>query len=164
MAGGTCLSFIDEEQIMGEISGFMSGDHDRIDVLLERFRGTAGEPMDEFASALEQHMKWEEQVIFPAFARKVGRDAAPSVDTMCLQHEEFRRQIDEIRHCPIGDSTLRRNLVDVFIESLADHNMAEENYIYPWIDDALDLIEKAAILTTLNTIQGGHCHDAQNIS
>ena len=149
---------------MDEISEFMSGDHDRIDALLERFRGGGGALLDEFASALTRHMEWEEQLLFPAFARKVGPESGPSIDTMRTQHEEFKRQIEEIRHCPIGDIVLRRNLVEVLVESLADHNFAEEYYIYPWIDGALDPVEKTAILTTLKMDQGGHCHDAQNVA
>lgn len=139
---------------MDEISEFMSGDHDRIDALLERFRGDGGATLDEFASALTKHMEWEEQLLFPAFARKVGAESGPSIDTMCTQHEGFRRQIEEIRRCPPGDAVLRRNLLEVIVESLSDHNFAEEYYIYPWIDGALDPVGKAAVLTTMRTEQG----------
>jgi regulator of cell morphogenesis and NO signaling len=148
---------------MDEIGEFMSGDHDRIDALLEIFRG-GGAGLEEFAFALTRHMDWEEQILFPAFARKVGPESSPAIDTMRLQHEEFKRQIEDIRRCSDADAALRGNLEDVLIESLADHNMAEEDYIYPWIDGALDPVEKAAILKTLLAGRGGQYHDAQNIA
>lgn len=139
---------------MDEISEFMSGDHDRLDAVLERFRAAGGAHLDEFASLLTRHMDWEERLLFPALSRKVGSDSVPSVETMCLQHEEFKRQIEEIRRCPRDDAALRRNLLEVLVEALSDHNFAEEYYIYPWIDGALDPAEKAAILAAMKTDQG----------
>lgn len=139
---------------MDEIGDFMSDDHDRIDALLERFRGAVGAGLEEFALALTRHMDWEEQILFPAFARKVGPDSEPSIDTMRLQHEEFKRQIEDLRRCPAGDRALRRNLEEVLVESLADHNKAEEDYIYPWIDGALDPAEKEDILRTFQAARG----------
>ncbi|MDD5304398.1 MAG: hemerythrin domain-containing protein [Elusimicrobia bacterium] len=149
---------------MDEISEFMSGDHDRLDALLERYRAAGGADLDEFASLLTRHMDWEERLLFPALSRKAGLDSVPSIDTMRLQHEEFKRQIEGIRRCPSGDAALRRNLLEVLVESIADHNFAEEYYIYPWIDGALDPAEKTDILTAVKTEQGGHRHDAQNVA
>lgn len=146
---------------MDEIGDFLGGDHDRIDALLAGFRRD-GAGLEEFASALTRHIDWEEEILFPAFARKVGPESAPSIETMRLQHEEFRRQIEDIRRCPADDATLRRNLEEVLEEALSDHNMAEENYIYPWIDGALDAGERAAVLDGFNQSQGGQDHGDSN--
>lgn len=147
-------AFVEGDCVMEEICEFMSGDHDRLDVLLERSGGAAGADLDEFVSLLVRHMDWEERLRFPALSRKAGSDALPSVDTMRLQHEEFKRQIEALRRCPREDEALRRNLLGVLVEALSDHNFAEEYYIYPWIDGALDPAEKAGILTVMKTEQG----------
>lgn len=137
---------------MDEISEFMSGDHDRLNALLERFRASGGSALEEFASALGRHMDWEEQILFPALSRKAGVDSLPSIDTMRLQHEDFKRRIEELRLCPSGDAILRRNLLEVLVEALSDHNFAEEYYIYPWIDGALGAAEKADMLAAMKTV------------
>jgi len=147
-------AFVEGGRVMEEICEFMSGDHDRLDALLARSGGAAGVELDEFASLLVRHMDWEERLLFPALSRKVGADSVASADTMRLQHEEFKRQIEALRRCPREDETLRRNLLGVLVEALSDHNFAEEYYIYPWIDGALDPAEKAGILTVMKTDQG----------
>lgn len=149
---------------MDEIGGFMSGDHDVIDALLQRFRAAGGAALEEFASALARHIDWEERILFPSFALKAGAGTAASIDAMHDQHEEFMRQIEDIRRCPPDDAILRRNLLDVLVESLADHNHAEEDYIYPWIDGALDDAERASVLAALKADQGGHSHGTQNVA
>lgn len=134
---------------MDEISEFMSADHDRLNALLERFRVGGGAALEEFASSLGRHMDWEERILFPALSRKAGVDSLPSIDTMRLQHEDFKRRIEELRRCPSGDATLRRNLLDVLVEALSDHNFAEEYYIYPWIDGAAGAAEIADMLAAM---------------
>lgn len=156
---------------MDEIAEFMSQDHDRIDGLLERFRaGTispkeAQESLETFRCALEKHIEWEERVIFPAFENKTGSEGAVSTDALRLQHEEFRRQIEDLRKCSSADKQNERNLAEVLIESLKDHNYAEESFIYPWIDSVLELQEKKEILGRLQgTAKGGTQYGTQNIA
>jgi hemerythrin superfamily protein len=149
---------------MDQIGDFMSRDHRLIDDLLDRSLKADGAALDGFTAALARHIDWEERVLFPAFARAVGPESSPSIETMMSQHRDFERALEELRLCPPADAALRRNLGAALVEALSDHNYAEEDHIYPWIDGALPPVEKAAVLKTLNEAREGGPERAPRIS
>lgn len=64
--------------------------------------------------------------------------------------------IEDLRRCAPGDGLTRLGLEEVLLEALADHNKAEEDHIYPWLDGALTPAQKADLLRALTDLQGEH--------
>ena len=124
----------------------LSWDHDRLDALETSafqkrasgdFRG-ARETWSLFATGLRRHIRFEEEILFPAFEESSGMpsDAGPTA-VMRAEHREIEGLIAEIE-AGIGDPSspvdqLRRSLHAV----LGDHNVKEEGVLYPSTDQLL---------------------------
>jgi iron-sulfur cluster repair protein YtfE (RIC family) len=137
-----------------EITDFFTRDHHRIDLELGRFHHEAQSDralpsLDAFEGMLLRHIHWEERVLFPAFEKKLGEEALASVVSMRIQHDELKQRIAELRQALSHGSVERRNVEEVLIEALSDHNHAEEDFIYPWMDSAFTRDERRALLAEL---------------
>lgn len=121
-------------------------DHDRLDALAgrafdERAQGrfdVAREIWGEFTSGLLRHIRFEEQLLFPAFEQKTGmpREAGPTA-VMRAEHRDIEMILEAIRETiqapgPAAD-TLRAELRRV----LGSHNEKEEQVLYPGIDNLM---------------------------
>ena len=130
-------------QVAGGVTETMTCDHDRIDALIGAFRATASEDprlraaFEEICGALREHIDREETTLFPAFADHDGEEAAVCVDGMRRQHVEILRLLKEVGDCLPGRRDERLGREEDFIRALAEHNEAEEQSIYPWIDGVL---------------------------
>jgi len=124
----------------------LAWDHDRLDALeaaafQKRAAGdlaAARELYGEFALGLRRHIGFEEQLVFPAFEQRAGLPptAGPTA-VMRAEHREIEDLLDRIE-AGIGEGAapveaLRRSLHAV----LADHNVKEEQVLYPSTDDLL---------------------------
>lgn len=143
------------ETTKDEITGFFTRDHRRIDVELGRFHQEpqaerALAPLDAFEGMLLRHIGWEERVLFPAFEEKLGKEARACAVSMRIQHEELKQRIAELRRALGHGGMERRNVEEVLLEALSDHNHAEEDFIYPWMDGAFTREERRALLAELS--------------
>lgn len=87
---------------------------------------------ESFISALEQHMQYEENQVFPAFA-KTSAAASQATKELCTAHARARSEVkflDGISQVP-----------DLFIEQLRylaqvlrEHREQEDRALYPWLD------------------------------
>jgi regulator of cell morphogenesis and NO signaling len=124
----------------------LSWDHDRLDALeaaafQKRASGDlqlAYELYAEFAAGLKRHIGFEEQLLFPAFEEKTGMPptAGPTA-VMRAEHREIEALLGQIE-AGIADATapvesLRRS----FHAVLGDHNLKEEQILYPTTDNLL---------------------------
>ena len=137
-----------------EVTAFFAEDHRRIDALLERFRaeaepGRARPSLDAFEAVLLRHIAWEERDLFPAFEAKLGEEARVCAVSMRVQHEELKQRLAELRPALESGGAARRNAEEVLVEALADHNHAEEGFIYPWMDSVLSQDERRELLASL---------------
>lgn len=94
--------------------------------------------MNAFVEALEQHFAMEEQVLFPAFEEATGSTQGPTA-VMRMEHRQMREAISAM------NEYLQRRDADGFLgysETLntlmQQHNMKEENILYPMTDRVLD--------------------------
>lgn len=124
----------------------LSWDHDRLDALAvrafdERAQGrfdAAGETWAEFAHGLLRHIRFEEQIVFPAFEQKTGmpREAGPTA-VMRAEHRDIEMILEgigeTIRAAGPAADTLHGELRRV----LGGHNEKEEMVLYPGIDNLL---------------------------
>lgn len=137
-----------------DITRFFADDHRRIDAALEAFRGQADTgraslELAAFERMLLRHIDWEERVLFPAFEEKLGAEAEARATAMRVQHEELKRLIAELRAALGREGFERRNVEGVLVESLSDHNHAEEDFIYPWMDGVFTPEERLRLLDGL---------------
>lgn len=133
-----------------EITRFFSDDHRRIDEALAAFHRRLDAPaLDAFERMLLRHIDWEERVLFPAFEEKLGAEASARTTSMRVQHEELKLRVGELRRALGREGVERRNVEEVLVESLSDHNHAEEDFIYPWMDGVFTREERLQLLEGL---------------
>lgn len=128
-----------------EVNEALAWDHDRLDALEQRaFRllesgdaPAARQAWAEFALGLKRHIRFEEELLFPAFERSLGlpADHGPTA-VMRLEHRDIEALLEAIGRGFAGDGaglSLRADLHDV----LGQHNEKEEQVLYPSTDQAL---------------------------
>ena len=95
-----------------------------------------------FADALEAHLSAEEAVLFPAFENATGMRHGPT-QMMRLEHEQMRelvRQMGAARTARDGEGYA--GAAETLLILMQQHNMKEENILYPMCDQSLaDQIE-----------------------
>lgn len=128
------------------ITGYLQGDHRRLDSLMLRCKELveAGELKaasgiyDEFRAGLLRHIRIEEEILFPEFEEATGmsRSGGPT-GVMHSEHLEIMRLLEEIGGLfddlppALGEfEPLRSALVAL----LSEHNAKEERILYPMTD------------------------------
>lgn len=141
---------------MNPISTLMTQDHRDCDhefAVAEHFVArrewdAAGQAVASFADALETHFGAEEGQLFPRFEAATGMTHGPTA-VMRGEHAEIRSIVAGLK-----DALLRRDADDFAGEAetlmimLQQHNMKEENILYPMCDARLPL-ERDALAEAL---------------
>ena len=101
---------------------------------------------NEFAVELEKHFSLEETILFPEFEAATGMTGGPT-QMMRMEHEQMRALIVEINKAAAGkekDQFLA--LTETLMVTMQQHNMKEEQMLYPMIDqslpNAVEIIER----------------------
>jgi uncharacterized protein (DUF2249 family)/hemerythrin superfamily protein len=124
----------------------LAWDHDRLEVIEEAaFRarersefGGAIATWADFSRGLQRHIRFEEELLFPLFEERSGLspEAGPTA-VMREEHAEIRQILarigEEIASPGAEAETARRRLS----YALAEHNVKEEEILYPAIDEFL---------------------------
>ena len=130
---------------MTSLQQFMGGDHRHCDDLFyaaeEAARvGNADACRAAFATfdhAVRQHLDVEEQLLFPRFEDATGMRMGPTV-VMRGEHDEFRELLLQMQQ-QLDQADLQGFLgnADTFLILMQQHNLKEENVLYPMMDQAL---------------------------
>lgn len=131
----------DPETAPGEAAQ-LSEEHDRLERWFAELsmRAGTGEPREcdalwsQFTRQLEAHLAFEEQEVFPAYARQ-GPAEASRVEALRGEHAEIRRQADRLG-LDLQLHLARADLIDRFLNSLREHAWNERMSLYPWLADA----------------------------
>ena len=130
---------------MASILDFMTQDHRHCDdsfaaaeekVTAGRW-DEAGQIWTIFHNALETHLNREEGCLFPAFETQTGNTQGPTA-MMRMEHEQMRSlvaEMDEAITARNADSFL--GLAETLMILTQQHNMKEEQILYPMIDQVL---------------------------
>jgi regulator of cell morphogenesis and NO signaling len=136
------------------INDFLSGDHRRLDELMQGFQeskatdpATAKDFLAQFAAGLHRHLRWEETVLFPAFEEKTGQSGL--VRTLLGEHQEIREWLAALTAKVEKSDAASDSEERMLIEELGGHNAREEYALYPELDKLLSDEEKARILAAL---------------
>ncbi len=140
-----------------EIGEALAWDHDRLDALERRAfeQLEAGDAAGaqaawaEFAVGLKRHIRFEEDILFPAFEERVGMPpgAGPTA-MMRAEHRDIETLIEAIGRALAGKGAalpLRAELHAL----LGHHNMKEERVLYPATDQALAPAERDALVARI---------------
>lgn len=130
---------------MTPIKNCMTHDHRRCDdIFAEVEQAVAAQAWDRasaaftsFASAMRQHFAAEEELLFPAFELKSGMTMGPT-QVMRGEHEQMRELIAAAQDAlSAQDADDYSGNADTLLIMMQQHNMKEENVLYPMCDDHL---------------------------
>lgn len=90
-----------------------------------------------FSSELENHFTTEEQVLFPAFEEATGMTAGPT-QVMRFEHGQMRDLVSQLAATArVRDAVGFSGVAETLLVLLQQHNMKEENILYPMCDRSL---------------------------
>ncbi len=139
----------------------LSWDHDRLDDLEARaFKAREGGDFAEakalysiFAFGLRRHIRFEEELLFPEFEAKAGfpTEMGPTA-VMRDEHREILECLDRIEEA-IGDGAASvESLRHALHAVLGNHNLKEENIVYPMTDEALGEQDRDALVARIQAV------------
>ncbi len=140
---------------MQVISQYMQQKHRDCDELFVQAEASASKgswedaarQFDSFHKLLEQHLGMEEQVLFPAFETETGHTQGPTA-VMRMEHEQMRGLLSELKTCMENKDQERfLGLTESLMLLIQQHNMKEEQMLYPMTDQALS--DTSAVLTDM---------------
>jgi hemerythrin-like domain-containing protein len=144
---------------MQPISDYMNKDHKHCDAAFARAgdRATArdltGLARDggTFLREIERHIGIEEKLLFPAFEEKTGMTSGPT-ETMRSEHEQMRGMFAQMRAAiEAKDAEQYLGIAETLLILLRQHNMKEENMMYPMLDQSLG-DDAHSLLTQLESL------------
>lgn len=140
---------------MVSINDYMMKDHAACDAAFERAadaaRGANWPVLQSEASAflahIARHIVLEEELLFPAFEDGTGMSAGGPTETMRSEHEQMQPLFAQMR-----DAAAAKNAAGYLDASqalhdiLLQHNMKEEQMMYPMLDQSLGAQAAAAMV------------------
>ena len=130
---------------MNTILDFLGSDHRACDDLFASAEEAVGKKnwggahllFDQFRAAMEHHLSMEENVLFPAFEAKTGSRMGPT-QVMRIEHEQMRELMQEMAHAVAKtDYEGYLGLSETLNMLMQQHNLKEENMLYPISDQVL---------------------------
>jgi regulator of cell morphogenesis and NO signaling len=141
------------------ITQYFESDHDRLDQLLKQYDqmkrsdfATAKPFFREFKFGLQRHIIWEEEVLFPAYEQKTGfAGTGPSL-VMRKEHRLIEQLLENVHQKVKHADPESDEEEQLLINTLLQHNLKEENILYPAIDNLLTPDERAEIFRNMDEI------------
>lgn len=126
------------------IGTYFQRDHEEIDVIYGYLRRDVAQKLasaaglfEEFNERLERHIRWEEEILFPAVEQHSPMTAMGPGRVMRMEHEEIRRlkgAAGEALRSATPDYQRAAAHLDRMFEILKAHNYKEEGVYYPMSD------------------------------
>ncbi len=136
-----------------KVADVLGKDHDDLEEVFQRFRKAPGRDVRtatfaEFSRGLRRHIEVEETDLFPAITR-----ADPSLEGLVKMlyedHELIENVLRRIEAKIASPSPETGPLETELLNILGDHNIREESFAYPWLDEHLPADEKFRATTAL---------------
>jgi iron-sulfur cluster repair protein YtfE (RIC family) len=90
-----------------------------------------------FRQAMEAHFGVEEDVLFPEFERRTGMSGGPT-RVMRMEHMQMRALLDQLDAAQSArDAGGFCGAAETLLVMMQQHNMKEENILYPMCEQAL---------------------------
>lgn len=99
---------------------------------------TAQRLLPDFIAAMETHFRTEEETLFPALEAATGMSMGPT-RMMCLEHAQMRELFGQMSAALAQrDAPGFAGTAETLLVFMQQHNMKEENILYPMCDRGLD--------------------------
>src|SRR5512143_553507 len=130
---------------MSTILDFLGSDHRACDDLFASAESAAAQRswdsartlFGRFQAAMEHHLSMEETVLFPAFEARTGDSMGPT-QVMRTEHEQMRGLMRDLASAAAaGDQQGFLGLSETLNMLMQQHNLKEENMLYPMSDQVL---------------------------
>jgi DUF438 domain-containing protein len=130
---------------MNSIRDFLTDDHRRCDDVFAEVEqavadgdwATADAAFSRFSGAVLQHFATEESLLFPAFERRTGMSMGPT-QVMRSEHVQMRELIAAAKAALTAkDADDYAGNAETLLIMMQQHNMKEENILYPMCDQHL---------------------------
>jgi len=93
--------------------------------------------LENFLAVMTRHFQVEEDVLFAALERKIGEGMGPVV-IMRQEHQQMSILMDQMKDAfTARDQAKFLSLSDTWMMLTQQHNMKEEEVLYPMMDDVL---------------------------
>ena len=130
---------------MATIITIMAADHRRCDEIFSEAEnlvstkdwGEGGKAFAAFRDATLNHFAMEEERLFPTFEQHIGHAMGP-VQIMRMEHNQMRQLLSEMEQAVADrDATRYLGLSETLMMIIQQHNMKEEQMLYPMMDRTL---------------------------
>jgi regulator of cell morphogenesis and NO signaling len=141
------------------ISAFYEQDHDRLDELFKTFQrlkrsdfAKAKETFKEFRFGLQQHIVWEEDLLFRLWEGKTGMSDSGPTFVMRAEHRRIGEQLEAIHRKVAEQNPDSDREEESLLSLLGSHNVKEEQVLYPAIDQVTTPEERQDVFQKMNAI------------
>ncbi len=130
---------------MSLLSHIMPEHHQHCDALFIAAEEAAGNgdwvaatsAFERFNGQMQAHFEAEEGVLFPAFEQATGMSQGPT-HMMRQEHQQMRSLLAQLEFACAGqDADAYAGAAETLLMLMQQHNMKEENILYPMCDQAL---------------------------
>jgi len=146
---------------MSVIKEYMSADHRACDESFANMENAvhdenwseAKKLFESFASDLLYHFDMEEKVMFPAFEARSGSAHCNPTPVMLMEHEQMKKLVQDMR-ADIDSKNKEHffGLSETLMMTMQQHNMKEEQMMYPMVDDVMQA-ENSMLLDEMKNLQ-----------
>ncbi len=132
---------------MSAIKEYMTQDHRACDEAFANMENAVHEEnwteskklFESFASDLIYHFDMEEKVMFPAFEARSASAHCNPTPVMLMEHEQMKKLVQDMR----ADIDAKNKehffgLSETLMMTMQQHNMKEEQMMYPMVDEAME--------------------------
>ena len=149
---------------MTTIRTFMTDDHRHCDDLFAEAEQALGKKnlpaataaFAHFRGAILAHFECEEKTLFPTFEAKTGMRMGPT-QVMRMEHSQMRALLDEaLAALERGDAEDYLGQAETLLIMMQQHNMKEENILYPMCDMRLGADRDTLVDTLANRLAPEH--------
>jgi iron-sulfur cluster repair protein YtfE (RIC family) len=134
----------------------ISHDHKKIMALMEKYLASfrerserTADELDRFAGELRRHVRWEEDIIFPALERAGVQILNNIISNIRDDHKKIEELLRTAEKKSGAAAVTDNDPLQLLLEA---HTFQEENMLYPWIDQNLSLAESAIIIRRMGKI------------
>lgn len=124
------------------VGEYFCEDHVLLSELFRKFQANkysdydrARKRFEEFKSRLENHMVWEEELLFPFFDDKTEMQYPGLTAVMRTEHAQIHEALVAIHAQTKNQNPYSEKNEAVLLSILGVHNQREEESVYPIIDD-----------------------------
>lgn len=138
---------------MSTILEFLGSDHHACDnvfasaeeAVARKDWDSARSLFDRFQAAMARHLAMEEDVLFPAFESRTGMSTGPT-QVMRMEHAQMRDLLQAMANAiAAGNQKRYLGLSETLNMLMQQHNLKEENMLYPMSDQVLGADSEAVI-------------------